>query len=60
MISFIEEIKDDPRFIDRGGFSMHDELHQKFWVVEDKLKPEIRDRLIEIVKDFMDGVGEDI
>lgn len=60
MKGFIEEIKDEARFIDKGSFSMRDELHQKFWIVEDKLKPEIRDRLIEIVTDFMEGVGEDI
>ena len=37
MKSFIEEIKNDPRFIDRSSFDMQDELHQKFWIVKENV-----------------------
>jgi hypothetical protein len=60
MKSFIEEIKNDPRFIDRAGFAMQDELHRKFWVVKDKITPKIRERLIQIAQDFIDGLEHDI
>ena len=60
MKEFIEEIKNDPRFIDRSGFIIRNELHQSFWIVEDKIKPAIRDRIIEIVQDFIDGLDKNI
>ena len=60
MISFIEEMRGDDNFIDKEGFVIRDSLNPKFWIVEDKIKPEYRDRLIEIATDFMEGVGEDI
>ena len=60
MKSFIEEIKNDPRFIDRSSFDMQDELHQKFWIVKEKIVPKIRKRLIQIAEDFINDLDKSI
>ena len=36
----------------------HDELNSKLWQ-DNKLKPEVRDKMLEIVDDFTDGLKED-
>ncbi len=47
----LEEIVD----VDQEGFRIHDTLEQKVWAGE-KLKPDIKERLIKIVEDFIDGL----
>ena len=47
----LEEIVD----VDKEGFKIHDTLEQKIWSGE-KLKPDIKERLIKIVEDFIDGL----
>tara|TARA_B100000131_G_scaffold311223_1_gene343830 strand:- start:4931 stop:5830 length:900 start_codon:yes stop_codon:yes gene_type:complete len=41
--------------VDAEGFRIHDTLEQKIWSGEE-LKPDIRERLIKIVEDFVDGL----
>ena len=60
MKSFIEEIKNDPRFIDQSSFAIQDELHQKFWIVKERIVPKISKRLIQIAQDFIDGLDKNI
>ena len=47
----LEEIVD----VDKEGFKIHDTLEQKIWSGE-KLKPDIKERLIKIAEDFIDGL----
>ena len=41
--------------VDAEGFRIHDTLEQKIWSGEE-LKPDIRERLIKIIEDFIDGL----
>ena len=41
--------------VDAEGFRIHDTLEQKIWSGEE-LKPDIRERLIKIVEDFVEGL----
>lgn len=52
--SFLEELV-DPESIDLSSFSFKKDLCPKLWV-NDRLRPEIRDRLIEIAEDFFEGL----
>jgi len=47
----------DPESIDISSFEVHDEINQDFWnQPEDRLDPEIREKLLAIAKDFYDSL----
>ena len=47
----------DPESIDVSSFEVHDEINQDFWnQPEDRLDPEIREKLLAIAKDFYDSL----
>ena len=51
----------DPESIDVSSFEVHDDINRDFWnQEEDRLDPEIREKLLAIAKDFYDSleVGE--
>ena len=53
----------DPESIDVSSFEVHDEINKDFWnQPEDRLDPEIREKLLAIAQDFYDSleVGENI
>lgn len=51
-----KEIKKSDRSIDLGGFEMRDELNPKIWDKEQKMKPEVRKRLLKIADDYFEGL----
>jgi len=54
--NFINE-QNDPEDVDLSSFDFHDELNKDFWNQEDdKLDPEIRQKLIAIANDFWDSL----
>ena len=47
----------DPESIDVSSFEVHDEINQDFWnQPEDRLDPEIREKLLAIAQDFYDSL----
>ena len=47
----------DPESIDVSSFEVHDEINQDFWnQEEDRLDPEIREKLLAIAQDFYDSL----
>tara|TARA_R110000824_G_scaffold3106_7_gene14275 strand:- start:2111 stop:2896 length:786 start_codon:yes stop_codon:yes gene_type:complete len=54
--AYLQELQ-DPEKIDVSSFEVQNELNPKFWDVEDRLDPEIGDRLYEIAKQFFNGLG---
>ena len=47
----------DPESIDISSFEVHDEINQDFWnQPEDRLDPEIREKLLAIAQDFYDSL----
>ncbi len=60
MIAFIEEMKNDPRFIDRASFAVRDDLHPKFWFTDNLLNPKVKEKLLEISDDFIEGLDLDV
>jgi len=58
--TFLEEdIKEyiSPETVDVSSFEIHDELSPVIWDTDQKLKPEVIKKLVEIAKDFFDGHG---
>lgn len=51
-----KEIADSDRSIDLGGFEMRDNLNNKIWDKEEKLKPEVKKRLLKIADDYFEGL----
>ena len=60
MLAFIEEMKGDPHFIDKASFAVRENLHPKFWFTENMLNPKVKEKLIEITDDFVEGLDLDI
>ena len=53
--SVVEDV--DPESIDVSSFEVHDEINKDFWShPEDRLDPEIREKLLAIAKDFYDSL----
>ena len=53
---FLSE-QNDPESVDLSSFQFHDELDQDFWnQPDDKLDPEIREKLLVIAKDFWNSL----
>jgi len=47
----------DPESIDVSSFEVHDEINKDFWnQLEDRLDPEIREKLLAIAQDFYDSL----
>jgi hypothetical protein len=51
-----KEIAKSDRSIDLSGFKMRDELNPKIWDKEQKMKPEVRKRLLKIADDYFEGL----
>ena len=57
--NFLNE-EHEPESIDLSSFEMHDKLAEDFWnQPEDKLDPEIREKLLAIAQDFYDSLEVD-
>ena len=53
--SVVEDV--DPESIDVSSFEVHDEINKDFWnQPEDRLDPEIREKLLAIAQDFYDSL----
>jgi len=46
--------------MNKESFETQDNLHPKFWVVEDTLHPQISKRLVEIAQDFLEGLDIEV
>jgi len=46
--------------MNKESFEVQDNLHPKFWAVENILHPEISKRLVEIAQDFLDGLDIEV
>ena len=46
--------------MNKESFEIKDELHPKFWIVEDTLHPQISKRLVEITQDFLEGLDVEV
>ena len=46
--------------MNKESFEIKDDLHPKFWVVEDILHPQISKRLIAIAEDFLEGLDIEV
>jgi hypothetical protein len=51
-----KEIAKSDRSIDLSGFKMRDELNPKIWDKDQKMKPEVRKRLLKIADDYFEGL----
>lgn len=51
-----KEIKKSDHSIDLGGFKMRDNLNPKVWDKEQKMKPEVRKRLLKVADDYFEGL----
>lgn len=55
-----KSMEDDNRGEDiREDIEKHDELNPKLWDENGNLKPEVREKILEIAKEFTDGLKED-
>ena len=52
----LEEIVD----VDADGFKIHDTLEQQIWAPGESITPEIRERLLKIANEFIDGLPLDV
>lgn len=52
------DIEEDTEVIDEAA-EKHDTLNPKLWDEANNLKPEVREKILEIVKEFTDGLEED-
>ena len=52
-----EEFLKDTQKIDLASLSLKDVLNRDIWMDDDKIRPEISVRLVEIAKDFMNNLG---
>jgi len=57
-VTFDKQLEEEIE-IDMAGFRIHDELDSQMWK-DDKLHDEIRAKLIEIAKDFIEGLPIDV
>ena len=46
--------------MNKESFEIQDDLHPKFWIVEDVLHPQISKRLITIAQDFLEGLDIEV
>ena len=53
--SIVEEVEQS-RHIDLDGFKIHDSLEENVWTEQKKLEPHIRRRLLNIAKQFWEGI----
>jgi len=51
-----KEIAKSDRSIDLSGFKMRDELNPKIWDKGQKMKPEVRKRLLKVADDYFEGL----
>ena len=51
-----EEFLNDSKDIDLASFKMKDSLNDEVWLDEDTIRPEISERLMQIVEDFMESL----
>jgi len=59
--SLWKEFVEDSRSIDLDNFELNDELNPEIWMSENKIRPEVAVKLVEIAKDFLKNIGlEDI
>lgn len=49
----------DSKSIELDSFELNDELNPDIWLNEDKIRPEVAVRLVEIAKDFLKNIGLD-
>jgi len=54
---YLEELV-DPKSVDLSSFEMHDQLSPSIWSPQRHLLPLIRERLLEIVQDFFESLGD--
>ena len=52
LTEYIEELEEESRAIDHGSFAIRDSLHNLVWDENDKLDPEVREKLMKIAQDF--------
>ena len=52
-----EEFLQDNKKIDLDSFKLRDELNRDVWANDDKIRPEIAVKLVEIAKNFMSNLG---
>jgi len=59
--SLWKEFVEDSKSIDLDNFELNDELNPEIWMSENKIRPEVAVKLVEIAKDFLKNIGlEDI
>tara|TARA_B100001123_G_scaffold438017_1_gene571928 strand:+ start:114 stop:926 length:813 start_codon:yes stop_codon:yes gene_type:complete len=46
--------------MNKESFEIKDDLHPKFWIIEDTLHPQISKRLVEIAQDFLEGLDVEV
>ncbi len=51
-----EEFLNDSKDMDLASFKMKDTLNDEVWLDEDTIRPEISERLVQIVEDFMESL----
>jgi hypothetical protein len=51
-----KEIKKSDHSIDLSGFKMRDNLNPKIWDKDQKMKPEVRKRLLKVADDYFEGL----
>lgn len=52
LTEYIEELEKESRAIDHGSFASRDSLYPTVWDKNDKLDPEVREKLMKIAQDF--------
>jgi hypothetical protein len=57
--SLWKEFVEDSRSIDLDSFELNDELNSEIWMDENRIRPEIAVKLVEIAKDFLNNIGLD-
>jgi len=46
--------------MNKESFEIKDSLHPKFWIIENRLHPQISKRLMEIAQDFLEGLDIEV
>lgn len=54
-----KEFVEDSKAIDLASFELNDSLNEDVWLSEDKIRPEVAVKLVEIAKDFLKNIGLD-
>ena len=55
--SLWKEFVEDSKSIDLDSFELNDELNPQIWMSENKIRPEVAVKLVEIAKDFLKNIG---